>query len=80
VKEGWEPLIQVILPTFVTNILIVLTLSNQIFLPPAYTPALTYFGRERGWWITCNYPSFKREKQKQNEYNLRYLLPEVRTT
>jgi hypothetical protein len=57
-----------------------LTLSNPIFLPPAYSPALIYFGRERGWWVTCNYPSFKREKQKQKEYNLRYLLAKVCTT
>jgi hypothetical protein len=35
-----------------------LTLSNPIFLPRAYSPALIYFGRERGWWITCNYPTF----------------------
>jgi hypothetical protein len=34
-----------------------LTLSDPIFLPPAYSPALIYFGRERGWWITCNYPT-----------------------
>jgi hypothetical protein len=34
-----------------------LTLSNPIFLPPAYSPALIYFGRERDWWITCNYPT-----------------------
>jgi hypothetical protein len=32
-----------------------LTLSNPIFLPPAYSPALIYFGLERGWWITCPY-------------------------
>jgi hypothetical protein len=32
-----------------------LTLSNPIFLPPAYSPALIYFGLERGWWITCLY-------------------------
>jgi hypothetical protein len=30
-----------------------LTLSNPIFLPTAYCPALIYCGRERGWWITC---------------------------
>ena len=30
-----------------------LTLSNPIFLPTAYSPALIYCGRERGWWITC---------------------------
>jgi hypothetical protein len=34
-----------------------LTLSNPIFLPPTYSPALIYFGRERGWWVTCNYPT-----------------------
>jgi hypothetical protein len=35
----------------------ILTLSNPIFLPPAYSPALIYeyFGWERGW-MTCNYP------------------------
>jgi hypothetical protein len=60
-----------------------LTLSNPIFLPPAYFPAVIYFGRERGWWVSCNYPAvLKREKhkQKQKEYNLRYLLAKVRTT
>ena len=30
-----------------------LTLSNPIFLPTAYSPALIYCERERGWWITC---------------------------
>ena len=30
-----------------------LTLSNPIFLPTAYSPALIYCGRERGWQITC---------------------------
>jgi hypothetical protein len=39
-----------------------LTLSNPIFLPPAYSPALIYFGRQRGWWITCNYPTVLKEK------------------
>jgi hypothetical protein len=24
-------------------------------------PALIYFGRERGWWITCNYPTVLKE-------------------
>jgi hypothetical protein len=32
-----------------------LTLSNPIFLPPAYSPAFIYLGLERGWWITCPY-------------------------
>jgi hypothetical protein len=39
-----------------------LTLSDPIFLPPAYSPALIYFGWERGWWITCNYPTVLKEK------------------
>jgi hypothetical protein len=40
-----------------------LTLSNPIFLPPAYSPALIYFGLERGWWITCLYYMRKRVGQ-----------------
>jgi hypothetical protein len=39
-----------------------LALSNPIFLPPAYYPALIYFGRKNGWWITCNYPTVLKEK------------------
>jgi hypothetical protein len=39
-----------------------LTLSNPIFLPPAYSPAVIYFGRERGWWVTCNYPTVLKDK------------------
>jgi hypothetical protein len=59
-----------------------LTLSNPIFLPTAYSPALICFGRERGWWITCNYPTVLKEKimEKQKEYNLRYLFAKVHTT
>jgi hypothetical protein len=59
-----------------------LTFSNPIFLPTAYPPALICFGRERGWWITCNYSAVLKEKnaEKQKEYSLRYLLAEVRTT
>jgi hypothetical protein len=59
-----------------------LTLSNPIFLPPAYFSALIYFGLQRGWWITCNYPTVLKEKhkRKQKEYNLRYLLAKDRTT
>jgi hypothetical protein len=47
-----------------------------------YSPALICFGLERGWWITCNYPSVLKEKiiEVQKEYNLRYLLAKVRTT
>jgi hypothetical protein len=51
-----------------------LTLSNPIFLPTAYFPALICFGRERGWWTTCNYRTVLKEKknvEKQKEYNLR---------
>jgi hypothetical protein len=61
---------------------IALTLSNPMFLSTAYSPALICFGRERGWWITCNYPTVLEEKniEKQEEYNLRYLLAKVRTT
>jgi hypothetical protein len=44
-----------------------LTLSNPIFLPPAYSPALFYFGRERGWWITCNYPTVLKEKNRNRK-------------
>jgi hypothetical protein len=44
-----------------------LTLSNPIFLPPAYSPALIYFGRERGWWITCNYPTVLKEKDRNRK-------------
>jgi hypothetical protein len=46
----------------------ILTLSNPIFLPTAYSPALICFGRERGWWITCNYPTvLKDEKHGETE-------------
>jgi hypothetical protein len=56
--------------------------SNPIFLPTAYSPALIYFGRERGWWITRNYHTVLKEKniEIQKVYNLRYLLAKVRTT
>jgi hypothetical protein len=59
-----------------------LILSNPIFLPIAYSPALTYFGRERGWWITFNYSTVLKEKNmdRRKEYNLRYLLAKVITT
>jgi hypothetical protein len=46
----------------IEKIPVTLTLSNPIFLPPAYSPALIYFGRERGWWITCNYPTVLKDK------------------
>jgi len=60
----------------------ILTFSNPIFLPTAYSPTLIYFGWERGWWITCNYPTVLKEKniEKHKEYNLRYLLAKVLTT
>jgi len=64
------------------RLLVLLTLSNPIFLPTAYSPALICFGRERGWWITGNYPTVLKEKniEKQKEYSLRYLLAKVHTT
>jgi hypothetical protein len=43
------------------------TLSNPIFLPPTHTPALIYFGCERGWWITCNYPTVLKEKNRNGK-------------
>jgi hypothetical protein len=43
-----------------------LTLSNPIFLPPTYSPALIYFGWERGWWVTCNYPTVLKEKNRKS--------------
>jgi hypothetical protein len=59
-----------------------LSLSNLIFLPTAYFPALICFGRERALCFTCNYPTVLKEKtlEKQKGYNLRYLLAKVRTT
>jgi hypothetical protein len=44
-----------------------LTLSNPMFLQTAYSPALVCFGRERGWWITCNYPTVLKEKNRETE-------------
>jgi hypothetical protein len=41
-----------------------LTLFNPFFLPPAYCPALIYFGQERDWWVTCNYPTVLKEKNR----------------
>jgi hypothetical protein len=51
-----------------------LTISNPIFLPPAYSPAFIYFGLERGWWITCPYYMRKRVGQaptaeRENKHN-----------
>jgi hypothetical protein len=65
---------------FVNKVQVSLTLSNPIFLPTAYSPALICFGREKGWWITCNYPTVLKEKitEKQKEYSLRYLSTNVR--
>jgi len=62
-----------------------LTLSNPIFLPTAYSPALIYFGQERGTTtriqctIICSHQN-TRPAEKQKEYILRYLLAKVRTT
>jgi hypothetical protein len=45
---------------------VALTLSNPIFLPPTNSPALIYFGQERGWWITCDYPTVLKEKNRKS--------------
>jgi hypothetical protein len=42
-----------------------LTLSNPIFLPTAYSPAIVCFRQERGWWITCNYPTVLKHKETE---------------
>jgi hypothetical protein len=59
-----------------------LTLSNPIFLPPEYSPALIYFGWQRGRWITCNYPTVLKEKNRSRKSTtcticwLKYVLHE----
>jgi hypothetical protein len=70
-----------VVPRKLYDITLDLKLSNPIFLPTAYSPALICFGWERGWWITCNFPEVLKEKniEKQKEYNLRYLLAKLRT-
>jgi hypothetical protein len=35
-------------------------------MPTAYFPALICFGRERVWWIICNYPKVLKEKTWRN--------------
>jgi hypothetical protein len=52
-----------------------LTLSNPIFLPPAYSPTLIYFGRERGLWVTCNYPTVLKEKNMNRNEVRHYDFP-----
>jgi hypothetical protein len=44
-----------------------LTRFNPIFLPPAYSPALIYFGQERGWWVTCTYPTVLKDKSRNRK-------------
>jgi hypothetical protein len=44
-----------------------LTLPNPFFLPPAYSPPLIYFGRERGWWVNCNFPTVLKEKHRNRK-------------
>jgi hypothetical protein len=51
----------------VEKIQVSLTLSNPIFLSTSYSPALLCFGRERGWWITCNYPTVLKEKNIEKQ-------------
>jgi hypothetical protein len=45
-----------------------LALTNPIFLPLAYSPVLIYFGRERSWWITCDYPTVLKEKNRNRTH------------
>jgi hypothetical protein len=52
---------------FCTTVFVCLTISNPSFLPPAYSPALIYCGRERGWWVTCNYPTVLKEKNRNRK-------------
>jgi hypothetical protein len=60
---SWEEFqIYIQIYTNISNKKWVLTLPHPTFLPPAYSPAVIYFGRERGWWITCNYPTVLKEK------------------
>jgi hypothetical protein len=65
-----------IVPLILSDFNKTLAFFNPIFLPTTYSPALIWFGRERGWWVTCNYPTVLKEKntEKPKEYNLRYLL------
>jgi hypothetical protein len=56
-------------PTFCVKYVfcrISLTFSNPIFLPTANSPAFIRFGWERGWWISCNYPTVLKEKTWRN--------------
>jgi hypothetical protein len=59
-----------------------LALSNPVSLPLTYSPALIYFGRERGWWITCNNPKVLKEKNRDRKSTtcamcwLKYVLHE----
>jgi hypothetical protein len=54
--------------------ILALTLSNPFFLPTAYSPALICFGRERGWWITCNYPTVLKEKKHRETERVQPVL------
>jgi hypothetical protein len=49
------------------TLLLIFNLSNPIFLPLAYSPSLIYFGREWGWWVTCNYPTVLKEKNRNRK-------------
>jgi hypothetical protein len=62
-----------------------LTLSNPIFLPTAYSPALhpCHFPTSTTAQIQCTITWSHQNTwpaKKQKEYNLRYLLAKVRTT
>jgi hypothetical protein len=52
----------------------ILTLTNPIFLPPAYSPALIYCGLERGWLVNCHYPTVLKEKNRNRTSDIMIFL------
>jgi hypothetical protein len=40
---------------------------QSTFSATAYSPAPVYFGRERGWCFTCNYPTVLKEKNRNRK-------------
>jgi hypothetical protein len=57
-----------------------LTLSNPIFLPTAYSPALVLGIKEVGGLLVIILVLKEKNMEKQKEYNQHYLLTKVRTT
>jgi hypothetical protein len=52
---------------------VILILSNPIFLPPTYSPALFILGEKEVGGLLVIILQFKREKHKQKQYNLCYI-------